>query len=256
MPTSALHVSPPDPLQRQRVLTRAVAVAGVAAASFAVALWIDALLAIDPAFVRRAVALDCLGGAMVLALAARYLDAPSFGAANIVTLARGALTLLLLAVLTAPASGKSTPAEAAGWLLVALALPAVVLDGFDGRLARARGEASAFGARFDMETDALLILVLAALAWQFGKAGPWVLAAGLLRYAFVAAGYVLPWLKRPLPPSRRRQAVCIVQIGTLIACVSPLFPRLTSGGVAFVGLVLLVWSFGLDVAWLARQRRA
>ena len=38
--------------------------------------------------------------------------------------------------------------------------------------------ASAFGARFDMETDALLLLVLAALAWQFDKAGAWVLASG------------------------------------------------------------------------------
>ena len=46
-------------------------------------------------------------------------------------------------------------------------------------------EASSFGARFDMETDALLILVLAALVWQHGKAGPWILAAGLMRYAFV-----------------------------------------------------------------------
>jgi len=252
MPSAALSAS----LQRQRVITSAVAVTFVAAASVALALSIEALLGVDPAFVRRALALNCVGGALVLALAARYLDAPSFGAANLVTLLRGALTLLLVAVLTAPATAKSTPAAAAGWLLVVLAVPAVVLDGFDGRLARQRGEASTFGARFDMETDALLILVLAALAWQFAKAGPWVLLAGLLRYLFVAAGYALPWLSRALPSSRRRQTVCIVQIGTLIACVSPLFPRPSSDAVAFVGLVLLVWSFALDVVWLARQPRA
>ena len=50
---------------------------------------------------------------------------------------------------------------------------------------------SAFGARFDMEVDALLIQVLAVLAWQWDKAGPWVLMSGLLRYVFVAAGWVL-----------------------------------------------------------------
>ena len=254
MPSSAFPASPQNSLQRQRVATSAAAVGGVAAASLAVALIIDALLGVDAAFVRRAFALECLGGALVLALAARYLETASFGAANLVTLARGALTLLLVAVVTAPAAVKSAPGAAAGWLLVALALPAVVLDGFDGKLARARGEASAFGARFDMETDALLIVVLAALAWQFGKAGVWVLLAGLLRYLFVAASRALPWLARKLPPSRRRQTVCILQIGTLIACVSPLFPRPSSDAVAFVGLVLLVWSFALDVAWLARAR--
>ena len=36
----------------------------------------------------------------------------------------------------------------------------LILDGVDGRVARARGEVSAFGARFDMETDALLLLCL------------------------------------------------------------------------------------------------
>jgi phosphatidylglycerophosphate synthase len=255
MPSSAVSASRPDSSQRQRVATTALAVLAVAGASFAAALSIDALLTIDGAFVRRALALVCVGGAVVLALAARHLDAPSFGAGNLVTLARAALTMLLVAVLTAPVPVRAAPAAAAGWLLVALALPAVILDSFDGRLARARGEVSAFGARFDMETDALLILVLAALAWQYGKAGAWILLAGLLRYLFVAAGYVLPWLSRALPPSRRRQAVCIVQIGTLIACVSPVFPRPASDVVALAGLAPLVWSFGLDVAWLARRSR-
>ena len=44
------------------------------------------------------------------------------------------------------------------------------------------------------------------------------LASGLLRYVFVAAG--AGWRRgcaRPLPPSRRRQAICVVQIAALIA---------------------------------------
>ena len=98
----------------------------------------------------------------------------------------------------------------------------MALDGVDGALARGRGEASEFGARFDMETDALLILVLAALVWQHDKAGAWILLAGLLRYLFVAASYVLPWLGAALPPSRRRQTVCVVQIVSLIGALAPL----------------------------------
>ena len=42
----------------------------------------------------------------------------------------------------------------------------VLLDGVDGRLARKYGASSRFGARFDMEVDAVLICVLALLAWR------------------------------------------------------------------------------------------
>ena len=65
---------------------------------------------------------------------------------------------------------------------------------------------SAFGARFDMEVDALLILALSVLAWHHGEAGAWVLLSGLIRYGFLAAGWTWSWMQRALPPSRRRQA--------------------------------------------------
>ncbi len=95
---------------------------------------------------------------------------------------------------------------------VVIASVAAALDGVDGWIARRTRTASAFGARFDMETDALLILVLSALVWRSGKAGAWVLASGLMRYAFVAAATIWPWMQEPLEPSRRRQAVCVVQV--------------------------------------------
>ena len=77
---------------------------------------------------------------------------------------------------------------------------AIALDGVDGWLARRTGMVSAFGARFDMEVDALLIQVLAILAWQHGKAGAWILASGLLRYLFVAAGWVWTWMRSQRDP--------------------------------------------------------
>jgi phosphatidylglycerophosphate synthase len=176
------------------------------------------------------------------------LRTPNFGAANAVTLARGVLTIVLLALLGAGA--------AAAWAIVALAVLAAALDGVDGALARSRGEASAFGARFDMETDALLILVLAALAWDEGKAGAWILLAGLLRYLFVAASWMWQWLAAPLPPSRRRQAVCVVQIVSLIGALVPVVTPPASAVLALAGLVALAWSFGVDVGWLARHARS
>jgi phosphatidylglycerophosphate synthase len=98
--------------------------------------------------------------------------------------------------------------------------------------------------------------VLAALVWQQDKAGAWILLAGLLRYVFVAASYAWPWLGAELPPSRRRQTVCVVQIVSLIGALAPLVVLPWSAALALAGLVPLVWSFGVDVAWLARHARA
>jgi phosphatidylglycerophosphate synthase len=225
------------------------AVALAAAAVVVAAALVDRWLAADGALLVRAGVLALCGGGLVLYLAAKHLTTVTFGAANAVTLVRAALTLLLLALLGA---GASAPLA---WLIVALAVVAACLDGVDGALARRHGEANAFGARFDMETDAWLILVLTALVWQQGKAGVWILLAGLLRYLFVAASYVWPALGRALPPSRRRQAVCVVQIVSLIAALLPPVPLPWSAGAALAGLALLVWSFGVDVAWLARRAR-
>jgi len=228
------------------------------AIAFAVALTVAVTLALafvlarvagEPRIVVRTLAYSLLGGALVWLLAARYLEASTLGAANRVTLARGALALLLLALL----GSASNPVLA--WSSVALALIALAFDGVDGALARKRGEESEFGARFDMETDALLIFVLCALAWEEGKAGAWILLAGALRYLFVAAGFALPWLKRALPPSRRRQTACVLQIVSLIACLLPIVVSPASDAIALVGLVLLLGSFATDVVWLARDSR-
>ena len=71
----------------------------------------------------------------------------------------------------------------------------------------------------------LLILVLSALVWRYGVTGPWALASGLMRYGFVALALPWPWLARPLPPSRRRQTVCVVQIVALLVALAPFVAR-------------------------------
>jgi phosphatidylglycerophosphate synthase len=171
-----------------------------------------------------------------------------FGAANHVTTARAALVALIAGLIDEPA----VPAVAAA--ATGMAAIVVMLDGLDGWLARRSDIASEFGARFDMEVDALLILALAILAWRHGKAGSWVLLAGLLRYAFVAAGWVVPWLARPLLPSRRRQTVCVVQIAGLGLAVAPIVPASLSAVAAGAGLLALVGSFLVDIVWLWRAR--
>ncbi len=200
-------------------------------------------------FVLASLTAYLVGTTVLLASLARRPALACFGAANQVTLVRAALVALLFGL----AAEAATPTGA--WLAVGVALLASALDGVDGWLARRLDLSSAFGARFDMETDALLIVALALLVWRFDKAGYWVLLAGLLRYLFIAAGAVLDWLRRPLAPSRRRQTVCVVQILTLIFCLLPPVIPPWSQTAAALGLLLLVWSFSLDVIWLARRAR-
>jgi len=135
-------------------------------------------------------------------------------------------------------------------VLVAAASVALVLDGVDGKVARGTGTATPLGARFDGEVDAFLILVLSlAVARDYGG---WVLAIGAFRYAFWAAGFVLPWLTAPLPARCWRKVVAAVQGIVLTVAVSGLLPRTVGALAVGAALVLLVESFGRDVVWLYR----
>jgi phosphatidylglycerophosphate synthase len=200
-------------------------------------------------FVPTVIAAFGLVLALVLVLLPRHHPPRRFGAANSVTLVRTAMASLLLGCVGA---GEQTELA---WWVVGIATLAASLDALDGALARRQGTASAFGARFDMEADAGLVLILSLLAWQFDKAGPWVLAAGFMRYAFVLAGLWLPWLRAGLPASVRRQTVCVVQVVTLIACLVPIVPVPWSAVLAALGLAALAASFLIDIAWLAREAR-
>jgi phosphatidylglycerophosphate synthase len=172
-----------------------------------------------------------------------------FGPANQVSTTRGALATLVGAL------AFESPSPRVAALAAGIGLAATLLDGLDGRLARQSGMASAFGARFDMEIDALLIMALAVVAWRHDKAGAWVLLSGLMRYAFVAAAWVWPWLDRPLPPSWRRQAVCVVQVAGLILTVTPVVSPPASTAVAAASLIALAASFLVDILWLERHPR-
>jgi phosphatidylglycerophosphate synthase len=171
-----------------------------------------------------------------------------FGAANTVTSLRLALVALLAAALGEPHTA------ALAWAATAAAVLASMLDGVDGWLARRSSVTSAFGARFDMETDALLIMVLSALAWRWGRAGAWVLACGVMRYAFAAAAWGWPWLGRPLPPSLRRKFVAVVQMVGLAIVVAPAVRPPLSEWLAAITLAVLTWSFAVDIRWLVRTR--
>ncbi|MFH9674157.1 CDP-alcohol phosphatidyltransferase family protein [Streptomyces sp. NPDC017405] len=172
----------------------------------------------------------------------------AFGPANRVTLGRAALVGGVTA-LVADSFAGAPPVPA----LVALTAVALLLDGVDGKVARRTGTCSALGARFDMEVDAFLILVLSV--YVAARLGPWVLLIGGMRYAFVAAARCAPWLTAPLPPSFARKAVAAVQGVCLLLAASGLPPYPAQLAVVLVALGSLVWSFGRDVRWLWRGSR-
>jgi phosphatidylglycerophosphate synthase len=173
------------------------------------------------------------------------------GPANEVTFVRAMLVGLIAGCLGEP------PAWRLAVTVVAASAVAAVLDGVDGWLARRSGMASTFGARFDVETDALLIFVMSALVWRHDKAGPWVLLSGMMRYAFVAAGWLLPWMAGPLTPTRRGKTTAILQVVAFCVALAPMVHPPLSTVVAAGAVAVLTWSFAIDVRrlWRQQQRR-
>jgi phosphatidylglycerophosphate synthase len=169
------------------------------------------------------------------------------GSANRVTVARSVLVALAASLIAAPTS------SAVAWTLVGATVAVTALDGVDGWLARRSGMASVFGARFDMEVDALFMLILSILVWQHDKAGPWVLGLGALRYMFVAAGWGLTWLARPLRSTLRGKTMAIVALVAQGVALAPIVPRSVSTFVCAAALLALAWSFAVDVRYLWRR---
>ena len=163
------------------------------------------------------------------------------GSANYVTVGRAALLALLVGLVNQPVIPRLA------WAAVLLAAIIAIFDALDGWLARRTKMASDFGARFDMEIDALLILGMSVLVWQYGKAGIWVLLCGLMRYGFIVAGWLRPWLAQPLRPTLRGRTVCVIQVVGLCVALAPIVRFPFSAIVTAITLVVLSWSFAVDI---------
>ncbi len=194
-----------------------------------------------------AAATFCVAGWAVLAEAMSRYRVPRFGPADLVTLGRAVLVGGVVAMV-ADAGHPRGPV----WPLVVVAAVALALDAVDGRVARRTGTTSEFGARFDMEVDAFLILVLSAFAAT--SLGWWVLAIGAMRYVFVAAGRLLPWLRAPLPARMSSKAVAAAQ--GIVLTVATLLPHTVAAVLVGAALAALTWSFAHDVRCLHRHRDA
>jgi phosphatidylglycerophosphate synthase len=138
-------------------------------------------------------------------------------------------------------------------VLVTLIGVALALDAVDGQVARRTNSTTRLGARFDMEVDAFLVLMLSVFV--AGTVGWWAIAIGAFRYVFVAAFFPWPWLNADLPPRFSRKVVAAVQGIALVVATAALLPGTLNLVVVAGALASLIWSFGLDVHWLFDQER-
>jgi hypothetical protein len=74
-----------------------------------------------------------------------------------------------------------------------------------------------------------------------------------MRYGFVAAGFVLPWMAGPLRSTLRGKSVAVGQLIGLGLSLLPIVPVAIGNIVAAITLATLVWSFAVDITWLRRQ---
>jgi phosphatidylglycerophosphate synthase len=191
---------------------------------------------------------------VLAALIARHSRARSFGVADVVTLSRG-LGVCFLAGLALQALADGLPPHGV-LIMIIMGTLCLMLDGVDGLVARARGEASAFGARFDVETDAAMLIVLSVAVAALGIAGWWVLAIGAIRYGYVAMSFVVPALRTPLPYRYSAKVIAVVQAVALLAALTF---KLSHGehwlSITFLlaALASLFWSFGRSVIWQLRH---
>jgi phosphatidylglycerophosphate synthase len=187
--------------------------------------------------------------AVLLSRALRRAGRTALGPADLVTSARSVLVGGIVA-LVADSFARPVPVA----VLTALAVVALVLDAVDGRVARYTGTVSTVGARFDMEVDSVLVLVLSAYVARF--LGPWVLAIGSVHYVLLAARRALPWLRRPVPRRFWCKVVAAVQGVVLAVGTTGLLPPVVAVVALGVVAALLAESFGREVWWLWRHRAA
>lgn len=161
----------------------------------------------------------------------RWTPNGTFGVANLVSSLRLGMTLWLV----------FTSAYQSGVLLASVAVATLLLDAVDGWLARRRGASGPFGACYDVEIDALLVMALSLALYARGVTGPWVLAAGMWRYLFVLVPLVLPTPRR----ESRRSKLGRISYVTMVFCfvTALVVPQSLGNLLASLGTAVISLSF-------------
>jgi hypothetical protein len=248
---SALSTSDPSWRRRTARPVQASLVTGMISQQLLVAalLGIVSLRGNGPSATGWAVGIGCgVITSVGLAWAQSHFRTDSLTPADRVTLARATLAAVVAALV---ADSFVRPVSVT--ILVSFAAMALVLDAVDGWVAR-RTVTRSLGAQFDGEVDAFLILILSVYVAR--SVGAWVLLIGAARYAFLAGGWFLPWMREQLPPRYWRKFVAATQGIVLTVAAANVLPMPETRAALVGALILLAESFGRDVLWLRWNRKA
>jgi len=83
---------------------------------------------------------------------------------------------------------------------------------------------------------------------------PWALVIGLMRYVFMVATWLLPWLTGALPTRYSAKVVAAVQGVVLVVASGQFLAPVMATALVVAALAALLWSFGKSVTWLWRAR--
>jgi phosphatidylglycerophosphate synthase len=156
---------------------------------------------------------------------------PYGGYANWLTALRLGLVLAAAAFMTA----LSGP-----WLWILLAAN-VVIDVGDGYVARHWDQVSAFGAVFDREVDAVFVLIVYLYFFVAHDFAVWILAPGLLPYAYRLAASARR--HRPVPEQRERVAPLLAGANYVVLLIAVAAPTELQLPVLLLSTAIVMASF-------------
>lgn len=180
----------------------------------------------------------------------RYEGMSSLGPGNHITLIRGGLNSACVAFAFIPA-GPSW--HFAPFVLYVLS---IVLDFFDGFVARKTGRTSKFGEAMEQEFDSIGVIAASAVAWSWGALPLVYMLAAPVRTYYVVGAYLRTRAGKrvyPLTPTISSRVIAGLYMGFLCVALIPVFPgTLLSAGAPFFLIALLA---GLCRDWLVSTGR-
>jgi hypothetical protein len=83
---------------------------------------------------------------------------------------------------------------------------------------------------------------------------PCALVIGAMRYGFVVASWLMPWLSGSLPTRYAAKVVAAAQGIVLVVASAHLLAPQIATALVVAAMTALLWSFGKSVTWLWRAR--
>jgi CDP-diacylglycerol--glycerol-3-phosphate 3-phosphatidyltransferase len=183
----------------------------------------------------------------------------SLGAANWITLVRGALIAVLGGFLLQPWPGRSGGYGWTMWIPGVIYILASVGDVLDGFVARFTGNKTLLGELLDTRIDALGILVASLLAITYAQLPVFYISAGLAYYLVRFAVWLRRKTGRPCSEVRRRRGAKLlagVQMAFLGVALLPLLSATVTKIAAVFFLIPFLTGFLVDWQMVCRHETA